>query len=320
MTNMPLMRRFFRIALFCAVLLAAPVLSRAGGPASPPVGADVDQWTALLDRYELICRQCLDLKRRQEAGLDVPAGQMLSLLEELDRLRAEIRSASDKMPASARSRFEAIRKMYATGVVLDTRPVTLAAAPAFPKATLAIPATPAPAARDAFPPWILRCYTPPTGGPPWWILAFFSPLVLPEFSPGVMATFLPEKMGGYAAFRSNFSLHRSTYDARSDGTAGSALIWTSGASAVDRLFVTAGPVLRVNRRLRLFAGAGYGFRRLYWEDTDGDWARITDASRSGLCIEGGALFLRGCFSFSAGGLLLGGSYPALSLSVGYGFR
>lgn len=320
---MPLMRSIFRIALFCAVLLAAPVLSRAGGPASPPVGADVDQWTTLLDRYELICRQCLDLKRRQEAGLDVPAGQMLSLLEELDRLRAEIRSASDKMPASARSRFEAIRKMYATGVVLDTRPVTLAAAPAFPKATLAIPAAPAPAARDAFPPGILRCYTPPTGGPRWWILAFFSPLVLPEFSPGVMATFLPGlpgKMGGYAAFRSNFSLHRPTYDALSNGTAGSALIWTSGVSAVDRLFVTAGPVLRVNRRLCLFAGAGYGFRRLYWEDTDGDWARITDASRSGLCIEGGALFLRGRFSFSAGGLLLGGSYPALSLSVGYGFR
>ena len=144
-------------------------------------------------------------------------------------------------------------------------------------------------------------------------------LVLPEFTPGVKLAYLGHMLGGYAGIYSNFSNHHPSYQALSDGSADGFPVWTSGASAVDRLFVTVGPVLRLTDRFSMYGGLGYGMRRLCWEDSEGTWMEIDDISRRGLCAELGASFRLGRVELSAGWLGLPFSYNALSLSAGFTF-
>lgn len=91
------------------------------------------------------------------------------------------------------------------------------------------------------------------------------------------------------------------------------------ASAVDRFFVTAGPALRLNKWLSLYGGLGYGSRRLCWEDSEGNWMTVSDASPCGLCAELGASVHLGRIILSAGCLSLPASYYALTFSAGYSF-
>ena len=72
--------------------------------------------------------------------------------------------------------------------------------------------------------------------------------------------------------------------------------------------------------LSLYGGLGYGMRRLCWEDSEGEWMEITDASRRGLCAELGATLHMGRLSLTAGWLGLPFSYNAWSISVGFSFN
>ena len=257
------------------------------------------QWDDLLDRYERICRMCLEGQR--EAGL-----------RELASLKEEIKGASERMPAAAKRRYEAIRDMYASGVVRDTRPLPYPEAlqPLYLISPVDLPAgclcgpMPVPGAIPKV------CYR---------FSASVTSLVLPEFTPGVKLAYLGHMLGGYAGIYSNFSNHHPSYQALSDGSADGFPVWTSGASAVDRLFVTVGPVLRLTDRFSMYGGLGYGMRRLCWEDSEGTWMEIDDISRRGLCAELGASFRLGRVELSAGWLGLPFSYNALSLSAGFTF-
>ncbi|MBR5073938.1 MAG: hypothetical protein IKX26_01770 [Bacteroidales bacterium] len=69
------------------------------------------------------------------------------------------------------------------------------------------------------------------------------------------------------------------------------------------------------------AGAGYGTRKLLWENTGGDWMRVTDRSYSGIAAEAGALFTLGrresfCLSAKAGTI----AFKYLDFTVGIGYR
>ena len=52
-------------------------------------------------------------------------------------------------------------------------------------------------------------------------------------------------------------------------------------------------------------GAGYGMSSVFWEDSDGGWARVTDLSRSGLLLDAGFCLDAGAFTFCAGACSLG---------------
>lgn len=95
--------------------------------------------------------------------------------------------------------------------------------------------------------------------------------VVPDRSFGLMVAY-GGVFGGYIRFRSNFSFRRADYNCNSDGSCGSGTIWTTGASDVVRLTITAGPTFRVHRLVTLYAGAGYGERRVFWEDSSSQWA------------------------------------------------
>ena len=296
------MKSLFRTVL-AALLLLMPMLSMHAGPGQP--------WERLLDRYELICKKCLELKHLRDAGENVPASQMQDLLSELESLRAQLKSVSDRMPVAARLRFDNIRKMYASGEINDSRIAILPridSALVEPKA-LGLDK----ACIQEFTPDMVR----PKTRPVW--TASASVVAVPDFAWGAMVCCTGKHFGGGIAFRSNYAYHATGYDALSDGSSGDSRIWTSGASASDLLFLTAGPVFRLNNWLSLFGGAGYGYRRLCWEDTDGVWMKISDASPSGICTELGASLYYSNICVSLSWIALPPAYGAAAVSVGYRF-
>ena len=47
-------------------------------------------------------------------------------------------------------------------------------------------------------------------------------------------------------------------------------------------------------------GVGYAKRELAWEDVDGGWARVKDASAAGIGLEAGLMLRFGLFGIHAG--------------------
>ena len=304
------MKWFLRAALTLFFLFPAQVFSRAGGPVLSPEGQPQIPWEELLDRYESICGQCLELRQRKDAGEDIDTWRLPALMDELGRLREELKGVTDKMPPAVRRRFDTIRRMYASGRIVNTRAAEVVALP-----EPAVSAIPAP-----FPGLTPRLPDPPvrmTRPTPLWAIS--ASVLAPEYACGAMISHWGPKWGGYAAVRSNYSFHKTAYDALSDGTAGQTRIWTSGAAAIDRLFVTAGPTVRSGKRWGLFGGLGYGFRRLCWEDSDGEWMRIADASSAGLAAEAGVCGFYRRYTFSVSWVSVLPACHSASVSVGYCF-
>lgn len=289
------MRRFRGLFLLLFLLLPAQGLLRS---------QDYPSWDDLLDRYERICRMCLDLK-----DSDASDGRLLDVLAELESLKEEFKGARDRMPAAARRRYELIRRMYASGKVADTRPQP---SPPFCSPLFLKPPVPARSgslgAHVPMVPKFLYRYT-----------VSASALVVPEFTPGLRFQWLGGRVGAYAGIYSNFSFRQPSYQALSDGTADGLPVWTSGVSSATLLFVAAGPAVRITDWLSLYCGAGFGMRRLFWEDSEGQWMEVSDISRKGLSAEIGAGFNFGRYSVSAGVLAIPSAYGALSVSVGYNF-
>ncbi len=305
-----------KIVLKCvltAFLLLAPLISAMGAEPGLP-GVEVQgttPWDELLDQFELICRKCLSLKQKRDAGEPVSSSQLSSLMDQLASLRGEIKNVSDKMPVAARKRFYAIRKMYATGVVADTRPETIpaiASAP-LPQGAHSRFSTPVLKGESIQPRPILL--------PSYKIVSLT--VSAPEMAYGISGEYWGRRLGVWASVRSSFSFHNIAYSALSDGSSGDGRIWTSGKAATDRFFATGGPILRINRNLALFGGAGYGIRQLCWEDSEGDWMLIKDRSHRGVCCELGATLLLGRTALSASWLTIPLKYNSATIAVGFCF-
>lgn len=124
--------------------------------------------------------------------------------------------------------------------------------------------------------------------------------VMPGISFGLMAGWAGPKVGVYGKFRSNFVSTGASYECTSDGKAGSDYIWTTGHSKVSNMAITAGVMLPLSNMFYPYAGVGYAKRDLAWEDTQGEWARVKDASISGISLEAGVLLRFGLFGVHAG--------------------
>lgn len=295
-------------AFLLLVPLGSVIGAQAGGPCVEVQGTT--PWDELLDQFELICRKCLDLKQRKEAGEPISSSQLISLMDQLESLRGEIKNVSEKMPVAARKRFYDIRKMYVTGVVADTRPETIPAiANPLPKGVTSYSSTSV----------IKGVSTQPR--PLLWPNYRIVSLTVsaPEMAYGISGEYWGRWLGIWASVRSSFSFHNIAYSALSDGSSGNGRIWTSGKAATDRFFATGGPILRINRNLALFGGAGYGYRQLCWEDFEGDWMLVEDRSHRGVCCELGATLLLGRTALSASWLTLPLKYNSATIAVGFCF-
>lgn len=119
---------------------------------------------------------------------------------------------------------------------------------------------------------------------------------------GVFYGLIKDRFGGFIQGRSNFKTAESVGQVLSNGSIlpdGGSLA-ASGKSAFMTWNVTAGPMFLLTDWLQLFVGAGYGQRRLSWQDTSGKWMEVKDFSSRGIALEGGVIV----------------SYKSLCLGVG----
>lgn len=76
-----------------------------------PMPAQTD-WDKVLDRYEALCDQCIDLKLRAESGEKVSGAEFSRLVGNLNNLRKLLREDSGSMSPAQRARFGRIRDRY----------------------------------------------------------------------------------------------------------------------------------------------------------------------------------------------------------------
>lgn len=141
----------------------------------------------------------------------------------------------------------------------------------------------------------------------------------PDLSYGAMIGTVVTRWGGYAKFRSNYIFRNKDYDCNSKGESPEGIIWTNGQSSISRLTATVGAAFCASPYLIAFAGAGYGVSDLLWQDHLGRWARVTDASASGVSLDLGLIAHFGNLAFGAGANCTGFKYFDLELSVGVYF-
>ena len=82
--------------------------------------------------------------------------------------------------------------------------------------------------------------------------------------------------------------------------------------------MAAGALMRVGNRVTGYVGAGYGRIDQIWEDTAGQWARITDISHQGVHIEAGLIFSAGKVALMAGASSV--SFATISPVFGLGIH
>lgn len=128
-----------------------------------------------------------------------------------------------------------------------------------------------------------------------------------------------KRFGFYASAKTNFRSSASSYDCLSDGSTSFGTIWASGNARQSRLCLSAGPVVRLSSSIRLYSGIGYGQQTLLWEDTSGQWAKVSDRSLEGLLLDAGLLYDWRHLTFGLGLNEISFSSLALTLSAGWTF-
>jgi hypothetical protein len=94
----------------------------------------------------------------------------------------------------------------------------------------------------------------------------------------------------------------------------------SGNSSTTRVSVTAGMVGKILDPWAIYAGAGFGYRALFWETKDNQWIKNRDYSTMGIDVEGGFLFdIKGCL-ISAGVVTTNFKRFDLKVGIGVAFR
>lgn len=69
-------------------------------------------WDKILDKYETLCNECIDLKLRAEAGENVSGKDVRKLLDKLGSLREDLKESSGLMSEAQLRRFERIKANY----------------------------------------------------------------------------------------------------------------------------------------------------------------------------------------------------------------
>ena len=140
----------------------------------------------------------------------------------------------------------------------------------------------------------------------------------PEFHLGA-AVSVRKQWGALAGFQSNFRPVSASYTAESKGNTvdGNNYIWPNGNTSVQQLRIYTGASRAVLPWLDLFMTAGYGYRKIYWQDTDQRWAWMKDISCSGPAIGAGALLGFGHLAALLEVSTI--SFQTLGISMGIGF-
>ena len=251
-------------------------------------GSDRDE---KLNRYELACRECLEMRSRVSAGEKVPKAEAVNLINAFVAMNAEIKSDSTLMTAAQKARFEAVNRWFSTGQrpkMLDYGVVIKELHPS-PRAEAVTALAPQwPSVSEEAQKFPKKEYP---DHPQFIILAGIS---VPAMSYGIMAGAMSPyragrtSWGGYLHLNSNFSFSASEYSCTSDGAmANGGRFWPAGGSSTSVLRATGGVLAGINERFTAYGGLGYGYSRLMWEDIEGKWAEVSDHSYKGISAEAG---------------------------------
>lgn len=272
-----------------------------------------DRWDEAMDRYELICGECLRLRTMAANGQTVPADDLSTLLGELSTLRRQLRQAEGNMSVRQQIRFEQIRQHYS--VLFSGRRQVQASLPPGPAIHAPLLSAPCPppslhlASRPVYTP-----YTPQTEPLHYGLLAVVG---LPELSLGGMAMFGKGSLRAYIKASATLRLIRAEGYCYSDGTTDDGIIWTSGKTATSRYSVTAGAVWFPFENAGLYAGAGRGSRNRLWQEASGRWLQVQDLSARGLAVDFGVMVPVGHLTLMAGVSSI--EFRSVSAEIGLGW-
>lgn len=298
-------------------------------------------WDEALDRYELLCQRCLELMEQQKNGADIPRESLSSLVTQLSLLKNTLSDARGSMTAAQKSRFDLIRRKFSgSGATAEqkkkqtkeTKPQQSRPMPGAinekprpeTKETTAIESKAvarsvgetlttvndhpdAEAEIQSISDKVIIKSTASaarTAKHEKHILAALQAGVFPDMSYGGLTGATIGKFGTYLKFRDDFAAagEASKYTCNISGvTPEGNIIWSDGTERKSRMAATAGAIWQPWKHLAFYAGAGYGSRHYDMRDIDGNWARVSDLSADGFCIDFGAFCMFGKHIFAGAG-------------------
>ena len=292
-----------------------------------------------LTRYELLCKECLELKDLVAEGKQISRAYASDKIAGFVAMNREIKAASDSLTPLQVSRFEMINRWFSTGkrpMALDHVLMTgdlpemtgqaVCMTSRQKEVSIKILSAPSEPRTDEY---FNDTQTRQHGGIEdkiidTYIMAGFS---LPV-SYGLMIG-LKESgnsgqkgllWGGYMHFRSNFRFTETAYSCLGNGKLDNGLsFWGTGNSQRNNLAATVGVLAGPLRWMDIYAGAGYGQSSLIWEDIDGSWACVSDFTHKGLALEAGLITSWRSLCLGIGISTINFRTASLDLSVGVRF-
>ena len=278
-----------------------------------------------LHMYEDLCGQCMDIKSRAKSGENVSRTQVESLIATFLALNKTLKSQENEMTVAQRRRFAQIGRWFATGERPDTispLPLVQAEPPRAPSAMLQSACcriTPVSDTVFCIGRSDLDRVADMLGGKPRGDVFILASIAAPDMAYGLMTGYKHRNWGGYLAFRSSFTSCKTSYSCASDGSMeNGSKIWPTGNEKRSNLMVSGGVLAGATKWLTIYAGAGYGARKLAWEDIAGNWALVSDWSHTGMAVELGAVVSVHKLAFSAGISTI--SFRTAAFTCGVGVR
>lgn len=259
-------------------------------------------WDTVLDRYELICSQCMDLRSQIQQGRQVAAADVTSLFQELAQLRNSLQNASGSMTSEQKKRFAEIRDSYqgSTQQAMPTNePETVTPPPAIPETDFEVnDSVPAPPVESIPNPTAERSL-PQKGAWQAHVMGMAEFGNIPEY--GLAIAVGKQKYGLVLGALSNFRSVSSQYTCLTDGTiTGEGHFWGDGSVSNTRCCLMAGMYCGILDHIIIYANSGVCSTRRYWRDSEGRWARVTDISGNGALLGTGAILPIGRLSLTSG--------------------
>lgn len=292
------------IAVLCSFMVCASALAQ----------SSLDEE---LNDYEHMCRRCLGLRTRIDAGEQVSRDEAKATIGIFVAMNRRLKALEDEMTALQRQRFKDVGEWFTTGV----QPVRPSVLPSV--VCKAMPVLPVHSSENLF---VAPDSCPPEPlekdrhmPSPSYRYVVLAEIAAPELAYGVRVGMMDRRFGAYASFRSNFVNGESAYECTSDGRLpNGSMMWADGEERKGNMAMTAGLLAGTFRWMTAYAGAGYGWRYLQWRDIDGNWAEVSDYSYRGVAVEAGLIFSCRGFSLSAG--ISSISFKTATLMTGIGFR
>ena len=262
-----------------------------------------DDWDKVLDRYESICVQCLEMRKQIIAGEAVASSRVTDALSELSHLRGQLQAAGGRMSTAQKKRFGG---QHTPKEAASAEPSQQARTPSGPSLShLSAPVSappPIPAKESRLPARIPETSHPPVVPPAIRLDVIALAQIGSCLSEGIFVSISQGQWGGYLSVRSNFVPSGSSYGISSAGDiAGGGKFWGNGASRYGTWTASGGVLYRpCGNAIGLWLGGGYASRTLSWQDIEGRWARVEDFSASCFSAEAGITATWGHFDALAG--------------------